>query len=82
MCAIAQKQPSIHINSALLDAIYFRHQRRWIHHHSRANNRFFPRPQNPARNQLQYKLMVIDDDRVPRIVPAAISRAVVKRRGK
>src|SRR6185437_14868426 len=77
--AIAQKQTPLNVDAAFAQALQFRHQRRRIHHYSRADNRLLPRPQNPARNQLQHIAIVADDDRVPGIVPAAISRAVVKR---
>src|SRR5712664_248096 len=77
--AVADVQPPLHLNARFRKRLDFRHQRRRIHHHARSDHRLLLRPQNPARNQLQYITVLPDDDRVPRVVPARHARNVIKR---
>lgn len=62
------------IDAGALQRLDFIQQRRWIHHHSVANDGLNARPQNAARNQLEDELAVADEHRVAGVVPALIAR--------
>ena len=79
--AIAQEQPPANFDAGFFQIFELAKQSHRIDHRAGADYGLLFRPQDAAGNELQDVAMIIEDDRVPGIVPAGIARGVIERRG-
>ena len=79
--AIAEKKPPANFDAGFFQIFEFGDERRRIDHGAGTNHSSFLGPQNAAGNQLQDVTMAVEDDGVPGVVAAGITRDVIKRGG-
>ena len=71
--AIGDEKISVDLHASLAQRAYFFQKRHGIENHAVADHAAAARPQHAARNQLQNKLLAVDDDGVAGIVAAGIA---------
>src|SRR3954467_5431658 len=69
---------SVKLHAHGLQAVYFFHERKWVKHHTVADDGFAAFAQHTAGNELQDKLFALDDDGVSSIVSAGVARDAIK----
>ena len=72
--AIADQQPPLVIEAQFLEHLHLFRQRGGIDHHTVADDAFFIGAENAGGNQVQDVLVAVEDDGMPGVVPALVTR--------
>src|SRR6185437_3379687 len=72
--SIGNEELAVYVHAQIAELAYFAKKRHRVQHHSVADHRLAIGPENAAGHKLQNEFLPADDDSVPGVVPASVTR--------